>query len=366
MKTSRISLHQMFTLLVLFLSSSATLTSVGRYSGQDIWIVFLISSVLGTILYTLYYRISKLNEFEPLPNILKETFGKWLGTLLNIGYIGYFFYITTGLLKSIGDMIGISLMVDASMILILVLLMIPVVYGMIIGVNTIGRSSELLFYVVCICFVTLLFAVFSSDVFQFDNFLPVLEHGFDGIKTDIYRVTLFPYGEAITFLLIFPLIPSQGRGKILKYSYVGIGVATIILLGTNVMNVGILGADLMKNFLYPFYNSMKMVGINVIFERLDPIAIIILMTSCFFKLSIYFYATLVSLEKLVVRFNYRQLALFCSVLLIIASLFISKSHVETIYLAIIGITKWILPIFQVALPLLIWMISEVKNRMKKT
>ena len=50
----------------------------------------------------------------------------------------------------------------------------------------------------------------------------------------------------------------------------------------------------------------------------------------------------------------------------IASLFISKSHVETIYLAIIGIPKWILPIFQVALPLLIWMISEVKNRMKKT
>ena len=58
--------------------------------------------------------------------------------------------------------------------------------------------------------------------------------------------------------------------------------------------------------------------------------------------------------------------LVCSVLLIIASLFISKSHVETIYLAIIGIPKWILPIFQVALPLLIWMISEVKNRMKKT
>ena len=83
----------------------------------------------------------------------------------------------------------------------------------------------------------------------------------------------------VLFQLIFPLIPSQGRGKILKYSYVGIGVATIILLGTNVMNVGILGADLMKNFLYPFYNSMKMVGINVIFERLDPIAIIILMTS---------------------------------------------------------------------------------------
>ena len=40
MKTSRISLHQMFTLLVLFLSSTATLTSIGRYSGQIFGLCF--------------------------------------------------------------------------------------------------------------------------------------------------------------------------------------------------------------------------------------------------------------------------------------------------------------------------------------
>ncbi len=362
MKTSRISLHQMFTLLVLFLSSSATLMNVGRFSGQDVWIVILISSVLGTILYTIYYRISKLHGFLPLPDILKDVFGKWIGWIINIAYAGYFLYLTVGLLKSTADMIQMTLMPEASIALLITLLMIAVVYGLILGINAIGRSSELLFYVVCLCFFPLLIAVFTSDIFKFDNLLPVLEKGFNGIKTDIYRVTLYPYGEAITCLLLFPLIPNQGKGKILKYSYAGIILATIIVIGIDVMNIGILGVDLTKNFVYPFFNSMKMVGVSVVFERLDPLAIVILMTTCFFKLSLYFYAGLVCLEKVVVRFNYRQLSVVIGIILIIVSVFVSVNRVEDIYRTIIDNPKWILPIFQLAIPGIIWIISEVKYR----
>ena len=43
----------------------------------------------------------------------------------------------------------------------------------------------------------------------------------------------------------------------------------------DVINVGILGPSLAKGFIYPFYNAMKMVGVGVVFERLDPIAILI-------------------------------------------------------------------------------------------
>ena len=96
----------------------------------------------------------------------------------------------------------------------------------------------------------------------------------------------------------------------MKYSYVGITLAMVILLGIDVMNIGILGADLTENFVYPFFNAMKMVGGVLLFERVDPLSIIILMTTCFFKISIYCYAGLSCLEKIVVRFNYRQLAIF--------------------------------------------------------
>lgn len=362
MKTSRISLNQLLTLLVLFLSSSATLVNVGRFSGQDVWIAILISSGLGSILFTIYYRISKLHGFRSLPEIISDIFGKWMGGVIVLAYIGYFLFLTTGLLRSTSDMIKATLMIDANITLVIILLMIPILYGLILGVNVIGRSSELLFYIVCICFIPLLMAVFTSDIFKFENLLPVLEKGFSTLKTDIYTMTLFPYGEAITFLFLFPLIPSDGKGKILKYSYVGILLAMIILLGIDVMNIGILGAHLTENFIYPFFNAMKMVGISVLFERVDPLAIIILMMTCFFKISIYCYAGLVCIEKIVVRFNYRQLAIPVGILLVIGATYISSNRVENIYRAIIVNPKFLLPIFQLVIPGMIWIISEMKYR----
>lgn len=362
MKTSRISLNQFLTLLVLFLSSSASLVNVGRFSGRDVWIVILISTVFGGLLFTIYYRISKLHGFQSLTEIIRDLFGKWIGGLIILAYMGYFLFLATGLLKSTSDMIKATIMIDANLTLVITLLMIPIVYGLILGVNVIGRSSELLFYVVGICFIPLLIAVFTSDIFKFENLLPVLEKGLFALKTDIYTISLFPYGEALAFLFLFPLIPNDKKGKILKYGYVGITLAMVILLGIDVMNIGILGADLTENFVYPFFNAMKMVGVSVVFERVDPLSIIILMTTCFFKISIYCYAGLSCLEKIVVRFNYRQLAIPIGILLIFGATKISSNRIENLYRAIIENPKGLLPIFQLAIPGLIWIMSEFKYR----
>ena len=173
---------------------------------------------------------------------------------------------------------------------------------------------------------------------------------------------MFPYGEALAFLFLFPLIPNDKKGKILKYGYVAIVMAMVILLGIDVMNIGILGADLTENFVYPFFNAMKMVGVSVVFERVDPLSIIISMTTCFFKISIYCYAGLSCLEKIVVRFNYRQLAIPIGILLIFGATKISSNRIENIYRVIIENPKGLLPIFQLAIPGLIWIMSEFKYR----
>lgn len=360
MKTSRLSLNQFSSLLVLFLSSSATLINVGRFSGADVWISLLISAVLGTLLFTMYYRIGKLHQFDSLSGILTDLFGKFLGSLILIAYSGYFLFMMASLFKSTSDVVEVTLTVDANMVLIMLLLMIPIVYGLILGVNAIGRSAELLFYFVMLCFIPLVIAVFTSDIFSFDRFLPVLEKGFSPLKQNIYTMTLFPYGESIVFLTIFPLLPKDRKGKILSYSYWAILLATIILLATDVMCVGILGVGLMKNFIYPFFNAMKMVGVNVLFERLDPLAIIIVMITCFFKLSLYFYAGLSCLEKIIRRFNYRQLAVVFSVIIIFIAIHLTTGGVEDIYESILVRPKSLLPIFQLVIPAVVWMMSEFK------
>lgn len=362
MKTSRLSLNQMFTLMVLFLIASPTLTMVGRMSGQNVWIVLLIASVIGIVLFLMFYRMSRLHSYAPLWSIIQDSFGKWLGGLIILGYAGYFIYMATSLLKSTGDMIQFTLLPQANLFVVNGLLVLAVVYGMILGINAVGRSSELLFYVVILLLIPLIFCIFTSDIFKFDNFLPVLEKGLYGLRRDIYTVTLLPFGELICFLVIFPLIPGNRQSSILKISLISIGLGTFIIVMLDVLNVGILGPDLAKNFVYPFYNAMKMVGVGVFFERLDPIAILILMMTCFFKMSVYFYSGVVCLDGLLSRFTYRQLAIPVGVIVIVASGFISENRVQDLYRAIHFNARYVHPVFQLAIPLLLWLISEFKYR----
>lgn len=360
MKTSQISLNQMSALMILYLIGSATLTNVGRMSEQNIWIVLFCSSLIGIGLYSLYYRISKLHGFASLANITKDVFGKYIGGLLALVYGFYFLYQTVGLLKNTSDLIQLTLMVDANSYLIMGLMMAVIVYALILGVNALGRASELLFYVVLISFIPLIVAVFSSSIFKFDNLLPILEKGWYGIRTDIYTVSMNPYGELITFLCILPLIPNKQTNKILKYSYFNIALATFLLIAIDVINIGILGSNLTYNLIYPFYNSMKIVGVNVFFERLDPLAVIIVMITCYFKISLYFYAGLSCLDSLSQKFNYRELALPFGIMTVLLGKYITSNRVENLYFAIQEQPKFLLPIFQVVIPILIWLISEVK------
>lgn len=348
--------------MILFLIASPTLTMVGRVSGQDVWIVILIASVIGTLLFLIFHRISYLHSYVSLSSIIQDSLGKWLGGLIVLSYAIYFLYMATGLLKSTGDMIQFTLLPGSSIYLVNGLLMITLIYGMILGINAIGRSSELLFYVIILLLIPLIFCVLTTDIVKFNQFLPILEKGFYGIRRDIYTVTLLPFGELICFLAVFPLIPGNNQSSILKISLISIILGTLIIVMIDVLNVGILGPSLAKGFIYPFYNAMKMVGVGVVFERLDPIAILILMMTCFFKLTVYFYSGVVCLDGLISRFNYRQLSIPVGIIVVILSGFISNNRVQNLYRAIYFNTRYVHPAFQIAIPLLLWGISEMKYR----
>lgn len=363
MKTSRISLNQMFTLIFLFLIAGSTLTAVGRSSGQNIWIVILIAAVFGSILFIIYHRISYLHGYCSLSDILKDVFGTFLGTLVVLGYSLYFLYMGSNVLNAVGNMIQFTLLQGVNVSVLMGILLIVLIYGMMLGLNVIGRSSELMFYLVIISFIPLIIGVFSSDIFSFHNLLPILENGFKAIMPDIYRTTFHPYGQLISFLVIFPLIPKKSSHKILKVGFGAIVIATLFLLIIDIINVGILGSDLLFNFVYPFFNSMKMVGVNVFFERLDPLAIIILMTTCFFKLCIYFYAGVSSLDRLFKKLNYRQFTIPVAILMLIFCHYFYLSQVRILNQVLNFNTKYIYWVFELALPALIWMISEIKYHM---
>ena len=71
---------------------------------------------------------------------------------------------------------------------------------------------------------------------------------------------------------------------------------------------------------------------------------------------------MVCLDGLLSRFTYRQLAIPVGVIVIVASGFISENRVQDLYRAIHFNARYVHPVFQLAIPLLLWLISEFKYR----
>jgi len=359
-----INLNQLTTLVILFLIGGSAMKSTARFAGQNVWIVYLGASLIGALLFTMYYRIAKIHQFKGLPEVLTETFGTAFGKVLLLVYALFFLFrmITVG--NYMSEMAQETLMFGANHRLVIAMLLSTIVIGCLYGLNIIGRTSEIFLFIIIVCLIPFLLSFVTTDAFKFSNLVPVLAEGFPGITNDIVRSSFFPFGELVVFLMLFPYISKKqiGNNKVLKRGYIGIGIAVLIMIAIDMTIIGLIGSTLTRNFQYPFYNAMQLAGLKGFLERLDPLAVIIMVSTEFFKLSIYLYITVIALEALHKKFKYMWVLGILTVFTFIAAPLIQ--HIDRKFL-LETIPFKILPIFELFIPLLIWIASELRFRKQK-
>jgi spore germination protein KB len=359
-KTRQLSLNQLTTLIILFLIGGSALSSTARYSGQNIWIVLLLSGGGGgIILFTIFHRISKTHQHKGLPDILKSTFGKILGTFILFIYAIFFLFRTISVGNYMSAMAQETLMIGVNPRIVIIMLLLTLIISTLHGLNAIGRSSEIFIFIILLCMMPFLLAIFTSDIFKTENLVPVLAEGLPSIAQDVIRTTFFPYGELVTFLMLFPYIVEKENKGILKRSYIAIFLSVLLMIAINLTTVALIGATLTSNFEYSFFNAMQLAGIRGFLERLDPLAIVIMLASEYFKLIIYFFVTILAFQALNKKFNFKIILALISILIFILAPVVNLH--ETGFM--MDITPFrVLPIFELAIPLLIWIISEIKYR----
>ena len=347
---------------MLFLIGGSALSSTGRYSGQNVWIVLLFAGLFGAILFTMFHRISKVHNHKGFPDILKSTFGKVLGTTILLIYAGFFLLRTVTVGNYMSSMAQETLMFGVNPRVVITMLIITVVISTLYGLNIIGRTSEIFLFIMIICLIPFLLAVFTSDVFKMENLIPVLAEGVPGIAQDVARTTFFPYGELVVFLMLFPYIAQKENKNILKRGYISITIAVLLMIAIDLTTVALIGSTLTSNFEYSFYNAMQLVQIKGFLERLDPLAVVIMIASEYFKLVIYFFVTILAFQALNKRFNFK---IVLSILVILIFFLAPHIKVQENGFMMDIMPFRILPIFELAIPLLIWIVSEIRFRKKK-
>jgi spore germination protein KB len=305
---AQITSGQIAKILFLFSLGSAALllpTAVTSIAKQDSWISMLLAGPFNYLVLMIYLALMDRFPRLSLAQYAEKLLGVWLGKALAICYIFFLLILSSLVLRNISDFLGLSVLPITPEWFINLTFMIVVVYGVMLGIETIARTGEILFgwsIVIMIVLVCALLSQFSMDFFE-----PVL---FDGVMRPIkglYPILGFPIGEFIFITMVLPQVREQDRSKLrrhLKLAALLITVAGTLLV---ICLIGVMGVDETIRSPFAIYDMAKYINIEEILVRVEIMVAVVWIGTVFMKLSLCVYTLTVMTAQVLKLTTYRPL-----------------------------------------------------------
>jgi spore germination protein KB len=274
-------------------------------------------------------------------------------------------YTAARVLRDFGEMLLTFAYLDTPLFIVNALLMLVIIYAVSKGIEVVARTGELFFVFIYFLAITGFFLIVFSGLIDLNNLKPILEHGIVPIARVVFTQTLyFPFGEAIVFSMIFPYITK--RKSVKKIGLFAIGLSGINLAITMAINIGVLGVDLTSRSQFPLLSTIQSIQVAEFLERLDVFFMISLVICIFFKVSIYFYASVASTAVIFKIKEPSKLTYPMGMVVLFMSVTIASNYAEHLKEGLEFVTRYLHPFFLIAIPLLLLGIAFLKNRKNST
>lgn len=324
----KISTRQFTFLVFLFTVGSSILfippivTSVAK---QDAWISMLIGILMNFLIIGIYLLLAKLCKNRNLYEMTQYLFGKWLGAFLTIVFMIYSFLSGgTSVLYEVGYFLSTQLFSNTPVIMINAMFALIILMALRLGLGTFARASEILVPV----FIFLLFisTVSVSPEINVEKLKPAFQTELKSILKAALYFNAFSCFPLIIFLTIYPKNVQENKKAALGLLF-GTMIGGIVLLMLTTVDIMVLGADNTSHYTFPGYVLAQRINIGGFFTRIEVMMSALWMISFFYKMVIYFYATIQGLVHLTTA---KSSKIFTVSLMILAVILSVDLHSDTI------------------------------------
>ena len=240
--------------------------SMFSLAGRDLWISSIISFIVCIIPTTLLMYYLNYNPDQNLFQKNRSLFGKWIGTFVNIILSGYvFFMLLLVLWSSTGFAITMYLIKTPSYFIAGIFVLVAA-YATTKGIETIGRTSEILAYLTIIILIINIISLGTQ--INLDFFKPVLINGI----TPPIRHSLHFTSYLFTPLIMIAVIPKKNivqNKKYKRYLIAGIYVGHFIMALTFTLITGVISSEIASFYRFPAYYVQRKVSIGGAINNLE-------------------------------------------------------------------------------------------------
>jgi len=347
-----------FAILMVFYLGGANLFGPEPGLGADGWIAQILGLFMVMPLLLIFARLVKLLPGMDLFEMLAFAWGRWLSTIVVVFYFFYFLGLAAMVRVYYGAFVQFVSLPNTPLVVILLAFFVLCTYLAKSGAETLGKWSLLLVSVLLVTAVALTILAVSN--MRFENLLPLGDSGRSALMRGGARVALSPLGGAVVLLTLL----GRFDARACPYRLFLFGAAAAVgMIALNFLrDASILGSGGMAVIQYPFFKAASVVQLGEIGARIEFPMVLPVLLAGITKAAV----CLIAASK-AVRFLFR-LSDENTIIIPVAFFSVGISAVLAPNLpALLALPMLHLraaPLFQVVLPMLLWLVAEIKMSRK--
>jgi spore germination protein KB len=327
LKLERISQNQILFFFTLYFFSTTFGFSFGplvALSQYDTWLCLCFGGLGGIVLVFFTLKIANRKKGEFFVH-----YGAGIvpiGIHIPLMVISFFFFLHLGsyILREYEDFMIQTYLPTTPGAAVGILFAITIAITVRIGIETLFRTAQGLFFVIIIAVILLnLFVIKELEWNRLAAF--VTNHRINGLLKGSYSIAPW-YGEIILLVFFYPFIAE--KEKTFKSIIWATFFSTVLLISTVVSVLLLFGPRLTTHLTYPVLELLRFIRIADFIENLDPLLIAIWSTTVFLKVGIILYVSTLILSQLLKLKDYRPLVFSLTFVMIILSLTMSENTAE--------------------------------------
>lgn len=351
-----ISNTELWALMFVFMVASSMSLPIGYTTGHDSWISAVIGSIAGLCIAWVYATLCRKFPQKSVIGIAQTLLGTWIGKAIGILYTGYGFQLGAYVLRNFEDLTGTVLLPRTPSVVISLIMISIAAWAAYRGIEVICRCALILIIVVILQ--SVIFVVLLISDMKPGNLFPVLETGWLPVFDGAAQIAAFPLGESVLFVMIIPFVNCADKVKKTVLSV--IGTSGVWLIASHFVNILVMG-ELASKQIFPSYMSAMYISVGDFFERIEPIVFTVWVFGEFMKLTVCLLAASLALAQTVGSRNYQIYIVPLGLALFELSLFLHPNQLDVIQFQQ-HIWPWLSVPFQLVIPLVLLLCSQIKRR----
>ncbi|MGR6541857.1 GerAB/ArcD/ProY family transporter [Paenibacillus tundrae] len=308
LEQGRLGTRQLATLTIMMVVGDMMMiypSVITSYAKQDAWICALIGIPLGMGLMAMFIKLGNAYPGQNLVSISRSILGYWPGTLLALFYLYFFMVGAATQTREVGDFMTTQIFQTTPIRVVILLFTVAIVWAVIHGLESLGRSSELLLPVLIIFIIVLVVCLLPQV--EVSNLKPIRENSSVSFAQGILVSIIYPIGEAVPILMLLPYTAKTSHRSLDIILAAGIG--NLILSSLVTISMLVLGAFLTQHIIYASFILSQKINIGDFFQRIEALMASAWLISTYFKACIYLYVFVLGTAELFNMKQYRNLIL---------------------------------------------------------